>query len=50
MVKRKAEYNEGPKAREKFKDAMRYAFQIPKEEAPAKPEPKRHRRSGKDAS
>lgn len=30
MVKRKAEYNEGPKARENFEDAMRAAFQIPK--------------------
>jgi len=39
MAKRKAEYNEGVKAREKFKDAMRYAFSISKEKAPARPEP-----------
>jgi len=48
MAKRKAEYNEGPKARENFEDAMRYAFSIPKEKAPAKPQPKRRRKSGKD--
>jgi hypothetical protein len=48
MAKRKAEYIEGPKAREKFEDAMRVAFQIPKEKAPAKPKPKRRRKSGKD--
>lgn len=50
MAKRKAEYNEGTKARENFEDAMRYAFSIPKEKAPAKPKPIRHRKSGKDAS
>ena len=50
MTKRKAEYNEGVKARENFEDAMRYAFSIPKEKAPAKPKPKRHKKSGKDGS
>ncbi len=49
-MKRRAEYNEGVKAREKFKDAMRYAFSIPKEKAPEKPEPKHRRKTGKDAS
>ncbi|MGA2905441.1 MAG: hypothetical protein ABSD98_16570 [Candidatus Korobacteraceae bacterium] len=49
MVKRQAEYNEGRKARKKFEDAMRYAFQIPKEKAPAAPKPKRHRKTGSDA-
>ena len=48
MAKRKAEYNEGPKAREKFEKAMRNAFQIPKEKAPAKPKPKRRKASGSD--
>lgn len=49
MAKRKAEYIEGRKAREKFEDAMRYAFQIPKEKAPAKLKPKRRRKTGSDA-
>jgi len=49
MAKRRAEYNEGVKARKKFEDAMRYAFTIPKEKAP-KPEPKHRRKSGRDAS
>jgi len=48
MAKRKAEYIEGRKARENFEDAMRHAFSIPKEKAPAKPEPKRSRKSGKN--
>ncbi len=48
MAKRKAEYIEGPKAREKFEDAMRYAFSIPKEKAPAKPKPKRRKAPGSD--
>ncbi len=50
-MKRKAEYKEGPKARKNFEDAMRYAFGIPKEKAPAKPksEPKRRRKLGSDA-
>ena len=48
-MKKKYEYNEGPKARENFEDAMRAAFQIPKEKAPAKPKPKRRKASGKDA-
>ncbi|MGA3055855.1 MAG: hypothetical protein ABSD63_16745 [Candidatus Korobacteraceae bacterium] len=48
MAKRKAEYNEGPKARENFKSAMKAAFQIPKEKAPAKPKPKRRKASGSD--
>jgi hypothetical protein len=47
-MKRKAEYIEGRKAREKFDEAMRAAFQIPKEKAPAKPEPKRRRKPGSD--
>ena len=47
-MKRKYEYIEGRKARENFEDAMRYAFSIPKEQAPAKPNPKRRRKSGKD--
>ena len=46
MAKRKAEYNEGPKARKKFEDAMRYAFSVPKEKAPAKPKPKHSKPSG----
>ena len=50
MAKRKTEYNEGPKARENFENAMRYAFNIPKEQAPQKPEPKRRRKTGKDAA
>jgi hypothetical protein len=50
MVKRKAEFITGKKARENFDEAMRAAFQIPKEKAPAKPEPKHHRKPGKDAS
>jgi hypothetical protein len=48
MAKRKAEYKEGDKARKNFEDAMRYAFSIPKEQAPPKPKPKRRRKSGKD--
>ena len=50
MAKRKAEYNEGVKAREKFENAMRHAFTIPKEKAPAKLKPKHHKKPGKDAS
>ena len=38
-MKRQYEYSEGPEARKKFEDAMRYAFSIPKEKAPAKPKP-----------
>jgi len=48
MVKRKAEFITGRKARENFDEAMRAAFQIPKEKAPAKPEPKRRRKLGSD--
>ncbi len=48
MAKRKAEYIEGRKARKNFEDAMRHAFSIPKEEAPANPKPKRSRKSGSD--
>jgi hypothetical protein len=48
MAKKKAEYSEGRKARKNFEDAMRYAFTIPKEEAPAKPKPKRRKASGSD--
>jgi hypothetical protein len=48
MVKRKAEYIEGGKARENFETAMKSAFQIPKEKAPAKPKPKRRKASGSD--
>jgi hypothetical protein len=40
-VKRKAEYKEGPEAREKFEAGMRKLFQAPKQQAPAKPKPKR---------
>ncbi len=43
MVKRKAEYKEGPKASQNFEFAMKAAFQIPKEKAPAKPKPKRRK-------
>lgn len=50
MAKRKAEYNEGPEAGKKFENAMRYAFSIPKEKAPAKPKPKHRKKPGKDAS
>ncbi len=48
MAKRKAEYIEGDKARENFEDAIRYAFSTLKEKAPAKPKPKRNRKSGSD--
>jgi hypothetical protein len=47
-MKRKYEYVEGSAARNKFEDAMRYAFSIPKEQTPPKPKPKRRRKSGKD--
>ena len=47
-MKRKAEYIEGRKARENFENAMKAAFQIPKEKAPAKPKPKRRKASGSD--
>jgi len=47
-MKRKAEYIEGKKARENFGGAMRAAFQIPKEKAPAKPKPKRRKSVGSD--
>ena len=50
MAKRKAEFNEGPKARRAFEEAMRYAFSIPKEKAPAKPRPERNRNPVRDAS
>jgi len=33
----KAEYLEGPKARENFEKAMKAAFHTPKKKAPAKP-------------
>lgn len=49
MVKRKAEYIEGDKARKNFEDAMRFAFRVPKDKAP-KPGPKRRKPSGRDAS
>ncbi len=49
MVKRKAEYNEGRNAREKFEDAMRFAFRVPKEQVTPRPKPKRHRKTGSDA-
>jgi hypothetical protein len=42
------EYIEGSKARKNFEDAMRYAFSIPKEQAPPKPKPKSRKKSGKD--
>ena len=48
MVKRKAEYIEGDKARENFEKAMIAAFRVPKEKAPANPKPKRRRKLGKD--
>jgi hypothetical protein len=48
-MKKKYEYIEGQKARKNFENAMRYAFSIPKEEAPPKPKPKRRSKSGKDA-
>ncbi len=47
-MKKRAEYIEGRKARENFEDAMRYAFSIPKEQAPAKPKPKRRKKLGSD--
>jgi hypothetical protein len=47
-VKREYRYAEGSRARKEFEDAMRAAFQIPKEKAPAKPEPKRRRKLGSD--
>jgi hypothetical protein len=48
MAKRKAEYIEGRKARENFETAVKAAFQIPKEKAPAKPKPRRRKESGSD--
>jgi len=48
MTKRKAEYIEGAKARENFENAMKAAFQIPKEKIPAKPKPKRRKSVGSD--
>jgi hypothetical protein len=47
-MKRKIEYVEGVKAQKKFESAMMAAFRIPKEEAPAKPKPKRRKTSGSD--
>jgi hypothetical protein len=49
-VTKKPEYHEGPKARKNFDDAMRFAFSIPKEKAPDKPEPKRRKKPGKDGA
>ena len=46
-MKRIYTYVEGKKAKNNFDDAMRYAFSIPKEKAPAKPKPKRPKKSGK---
>jgi hypothetical protein len=40
----KAEYKEGPEAREKFEEGMRKLFQASKQQAPAKPKPKRKRK------
>jgi len=40
----KAEYKEGPEAREKFEAGMRKLFQAPKHQAPAKPKPERKRK------
>ena len=40
MVKRKAEYIEGRKARENFESAMTAAFHVPKEQVP-RPQPKK---------
>ena len=37
MVKRKAEYKEGPEARENFKAGMRALFQVPKQKTGSKP-------------
>jgi hypothetical protein len=48
MATRKIEYVEGVRARKNFEDAMRYAFSIPKEQAPPKPKPKSRKKSGKD--
>jgi hypothetical protein len=44
----KAEYKEGTEARKNFETAMKAAFRIPKEKAPAKPKPKRRKASGSD--
>jgi hypothetical protein len=43
----KEQYREGAIARKEFEKAMKAAFQIPKEKAPAKPKPKRRKPSGK---
>jgi len=45
-MKRQYKYVEGQNARKTFEDAMRYAFSIPKEKAPAKPKPKRTKKHG----
>jgi hypothetical protein len=47
MVKRKYEYIEGRKARENFEKAMTAAFQVPKEQAPPRPQPKKRKATPK---
>ena len=48
MVKRKYEYNEGPKAREKFEKATTAIFQLPKEAVP-RPQPKKRTKRNKQS-
>ena len=45
-MKRKAEYNEGRKARENFEKAMTAAFHVPKEQVP-RPQPQPKKRKAK---
>jgi hypothetical protein len=42
-MKRKYEYIEGKKARENFEKAMTAAFQVPKEQTPPRPQPKKRK-------
>ena len=45
-MKRKYEYIEGRKARENFEKAMTAAFQVPKEQVPPRPQPKKQKAKG----
>ena len=51
IMKRKAEYTEGPEASANFERAMRGLFQIPRSETPERPrrEKRRKRTNGKAA-
>ena len=47
-MKRKYEYNEGPKARRNFEQAMTAIFKVPKSEV-SRPQPKKRAKRSKDA-